>query len=112
MLAKKPAPLALDNEPSNHPNPRLFDSMKRKRTHEPCELVPFPVKRRVHYLRNIDIEAYKRFEDSIEKGEAYFRSLIDRHKQRLEQLGVAPHRIAADVKAFEDHFFSSDDAAA
>jgi hypothetical protein len=60
-----------------------------------------------HYLRNIDIEAYRRFEDSIEDGESYFRTLIDRHKQRLEQLGIAQHRIAADVKAFEDHFFDN-----
>jgi hypothetical protein len=98
-------------EPSNNPSPKLFDNYKRKRRHGPCEVVPFPVTRRRHFLRNIDIKAFDLFENDAEAHDEYFHEVIGRHKQRLERLGIAPHRVAADVQALEDHFFSFDNAA-
>ena len=74
---------------------------------EPCEVIPFPTARRLHFLRSIRVEASRYFQDSIEKGESYFHALIDRHRQHLEQLGIAPARIDADVAALEDHFFDN-----
>jgi hypothetical protein len=81
-------------EPSN------YRQSKRTPQHN-AEVVPFPIARRGAYTANAFVAA-----DAADKHhpggyEIYMRTLIERYRARLEGLGVAPARIAAEMREME-----------
>jgi hypothetical protein len=65
----------------------------------PAEIIPFPIGR-TPLIRQA-IRESKKYGDP----EFYFRRVVKEHRQRLEQLGVAPDRIDAEAAALESQLF-------
>jgi hypothetical protein len=66
---------------------------------KPAEIIPFPIGR-TPLIRQALRESRK-YGDP----EFYFRRVVKEHRQRLEQIGVAPDRIDVEVAALESAFF-------
>jgi hypothetical protein len=64
-----------------------------------AEIIPFPIARQQHRVRR-ELISVSEYETSA--AFRYLKSVVRKHRSRLEKLGVSPERIAADVRALED----------
>jgi hypothetical protein len=66
-----------------------------------AEIVPFPIGRRSAFIDRAFVAA----DEFPDGGNEYKRAVVQRHRDRLEKLGVAPELIQAEVNELADMFF-------
>jgi hypothetical protein len=85
--------LSVNIDPSNN--------SVREPTGQPARILPFPVGRRSAFINRAFVAA----DEFPDGGNEYKRSIMQRHRARLEKLGVAPELIQAEVNELADMFF-------
>jgi hypothetical protein len=83
-------------------NESVIDRKGKFRNHVDidAEIVPFPANRRSWFINRAFVAS-----SECEDGDAYLSAIVARHRDRLEQIGVRPALIAADVEALESVLF-------
>ena len=64
-----------------------------------AEVVPFPIMKRGNFISNAFVNSADR------GGRKYLRRVADRYRDRLENIGVAPDRVQAEMRDLEFMFF-------
>ena len=110
-MAKRPtAP-----DTSKTSNRRLHDVEPEDRKAEktpkpqPAEVIPFPIHRQREVVDKMFGDALLNSSDTP-GAYRHLRTLVERHRKKLEKLGVAPHRIERDVYALEQMLFRHGDS--
>lgn len=88
--------------PSDNACAVTVDIIRQKRKSGSAAVIPFPVARRQHFISNAHVIAA---DMSDAEAADYFRAIVARHRERLEQIGVAPWRVDDDVAALRNYFF-------